>query len=93
MLARDLLAGDPGVLARVRRKLKYLLIDEFQDTDPLQLEIAELIGGGGGGADVEAGRLLFVGDPKQSIYRFRGADLAAYEVRRRAASRAALRSR
>ncbi len=76
VLARDLLAENPGVLARVRGKLRYLLIDEFQDTDPLQLEIAELIGG------KDAGRLFFVGDPKQSIYRFRGADLAAYEVAR-----------
>jgi ATP-dependent exoDNAse (exonuclease V) beta subunit len=76
VLARDLLAENPGVLARVRGKLRYLLIDEFQDTDPLQLEIAELIGG------TDAGRLFFVGDPKQSIYRFRGADLAAYEVAR-----------
>jgi ATP-dependent helicase/nuclease subunit A len=90
VLARDLLLERPAVLAEVRRKLKYLLIDEFQDTDPLQLEIAELIGGGQpGGAQragssppaspVEAGRLFFVGDPKQSIYRFRGADLGTYE--------------
>jgi len=87
VLARDLLVEHPVVLQSVRRKLRFLLIDEFQDTDPLQLEIAELIGGGSprrGGAvpQIEAGRLFFVGDPKQSIYRFRGADLASYEVAR-----------
>jgi len=94
VLARDLLLDNPAVLASVRRKLKHLLIDEFQDTDPLQLEIAELIGGrrpmrgdgaaagGRSPAGVDAGRLFFVGDPMQSIYRFRGADLAAYELAR-----------
>jgi ATP-dependent exoDNAse (exonuclease V) beta subunit len=98
VLARDLLAGSPEVLERVRRKFRFVLIDEFQDTDPLQLEIAELIGRGfptagsapatptsaaspAGGA-IDAGRLFFVGDPKQSIYRFRGADLAAYRLAR-----------
>jgi len=94
VFARDLLVDNPAVLASVRRRLRYLLIDEFQDTDPLQLEIAELIGGGrrlqangraaGGAArsGIDAGRLFFVGDPQQSIYRFRGADLAAYEAAR-----------
>jgi ATP-dependent exoDNAse (exonuclease V) beta subunit len=92
VLARDLLVENPAVLASIRRRLRFLLIDEFQDTDPLQLEIAELIGSGRPAADaygnrtqpppVEAGRVFFVGDPKQSIYRFRGADLAAYEMAR-----------
>ena len=82
VLARDLLSTHPSVLEDVRRRVRYLLIDEFQDTDPLQLEIAELIGGGTGRADAtgepDAGRLFFVGDPQQSIYRFRGADPAVY---------------
>jgi ATP-dependent exoDNAse (exonuclease V) beta subunit len=99
VFARDLLEGHPGALAAVRRRYRYLLIDEFQDTDPLQLEIAQLIGRETGrasdsdsvavavGATVsgegwEAGRCFFVGDPKQSIYRFRGADLEAYEAAR-----------
>ena len=63
-----------------------LLIDEFQDTDPIQIEIAVLIASD----DPEAGqkpwhevtlppgRLFFVGDPKQSIYRFRRADIDLY---------------
>ena len=64
-----------------------LLVDEFQDTDPLQYEIvlllAERRGGGAGDAydaELEPGRLFIVGDPKQSIYRFRGADYAAYRT-------------
>jgi ATP-dependent exoDNAse (exonuclease V) beta subunit len=87
VLARDLLLEAPAALEDVRRKVRFLLVDEFQDTDPLQLEITELIGGGrprrpGMHAEVEAGRLFFVGDPKQSIYRFRGADLVSYEAAR-----------
>lgn len=86
VLARDLL-DDPVVLADVRRTYRCLLVDELQDTDPLQLEIAERIGGvsSAGAAGVgngPGGRLFFVGDPKQSIYRFRGADPAAYELAR-----------
>ena len=86
VLARDVLRDNPGVLVDVRGRYRYLLIDEFQDTDPLQLEIARLIGAGEGEGEGEgewaAGKCFFVGDPKQSIYRFRGADLAAYEVAR-----------
>ena len=63
-----------------------MLLDEFQDTDPIQIEIAALIASD----DTEAGqvpwseitvtdgRLFFVGDPKQSIYRFRRADVAMF---------------
>jgi ATP-dependent helicase/nuclease subunit A len=80
VLARDLLRDHPDVLASVRHELKFLLVDEFQDTDPLQLEIVELIGSGSARIKPgDPGRLFFVGDPKQSIYRFRGADLASYE--------------
>jgi len=83
--ARDLLLRDPSVREHVRRRFTHLLIDEFQDTDPLQIEIAVLIAGGGGepapswqDAEIERGRLFFVGDPKQSIYRFRRADIDLY---------------
>ena len=63
---------------------RYLLIDEFQDTDPIQVELAILLATGASevGADdawhelpVDPGRVFFVGDPKQSIYRFRRADI------------------
>ncbi|MGH9299483.1 MAG: UvrD-helicase domain-containing protein, partial [Acidimicrobiales bacterium] len=80
VFARDVLRDEPGVRRDVRRRYRYLLIDEFQDTDPLQLEIAELIGADAG--IWEEGRCFFVGDPKQSIYRFRGADLEAYVAAR-----------
>jgi ATP-dependent helicase/nuclease subunit A len=50
--------------------LKLLLVDEFQDTDPLQVELVMALCDN----EVERGKLFFVGDFKQSIYRFRGAD-------------------
>ena len=69
---RTLLRDHPEVAARIRERYRFLLIDEFQDTDPLQTEIANAIAG------EEEGRLFFVGDPKQSIYRFRRADIEQY---------------
>ena len=94
VIARSLLR-DPEVGATVRKYLharyERLLLDEFQDTDPIQVEIAVLIAAtdpGLGGADpadiqwdaveVTPGHLFFVGDPKQSIYRFRRADIAMF---------------
>jgi len=88
VLARDLLTG-AGHGAAVRNALhqqyRRLLLDEFQDTDPIQIELAVRIAAGraGGAADwadvpVPPGRLFLVGDPKQSIYRFRRADIATY---------------
>lgn len=71
--ARDVLA-DEQVQRAVHKRYQRILLDEFQDTDPLQLEIARRIVAG----TDEAGRLFTVGDPKQSIYRFRRADIASY---------------
>ncbi len=67
------LAADDGSLARtLRARFPAALVDEFQDTDPLQYAIfAALYRGSGAPA-------FFVGDPKQAIYRFRHADLHAY---------------
>ncbi|OGO49629.1 MAG: hypothetical protein A2148_12180 [Chloroflexi bacterium RBG_16_68_14] len=84
--ARDLLRRDASVRQHVRQQFSHLLIDEFQDTDPLQIEIAVLLAGEETDgapppwheAAVEEGRLFFVGDPKQSIYRFRRADIDLY---------------
>ncbi len=59
--------------AALRRRYPVALIDEFQDTDPLQYSIFSRIYGGGGD-----GALLMIGDPKQAIYSFRGADIFAY---------------
>ncbi|ETA04872.1 UvrD-helicase domain-containing protein [Gordonia alkanivorans] len=73
VLARDVL-GKPEVAAAAHRRYQRVLLDEFQDTDPLQLTLAQRIVAGRD----ESGRLFTVGDPKQSIYRFRRADIAAY---------------
>ena len=71
---RDLLNNEAEIAKRVRDRYRYLLIDEFQDTDPLQTQIADAIARNG------SGRLFFVGDPKQSIYRFRRADIEQYNA-------------
>jgi len=90
-LARDLLRDHPRVREEIRQRIRFLLVDEFQDTDPVQYEIVLFLAeedGGAAGDPYEArlapGRLFIVGDPKQSIYRFRGADYSAF---RRAVAR------
>ncbi|MCL0245242.1 UvrD-helicase domain-containing protein [Corynebacterium sp. CCM 8835] len=64
------------VRGELHRRFTHLLIDEFQDTDPAQLRIIRAIAGDGG--DPIPGHLFTVGDPKQSIYRFRRADIDSY---------------
>ncbi|MCZ6695050.1 MAG: UvrD-helicase domain-containing protein [Acidobacteria bacterium] len=83
-LTRDMLSRSPVVRRDLTGRYRTLLVDEFQDTDPLQYEILFFLAGEGAGDDpwglpLEPGRLFIVGDPKQSIYRFRGADIEAYE--------------
>ena len=73
--ARDLVRDRPDVRRDFQRGMRYLLVDEFQDTDPLQLEIVLWLADG-----APAGSLFVVGDPKQSIYRFRRADIETYEA-------------
>lgn len=77
VLARELLR-DEDVRGRVRSRYTRILIDEFQDTDPIQLDLADLLTEDQAGAGTEPGRLFTVGDPKQSIYRFRRADISTY---------------
>ncbi|RMF21924.1 MAG: hypothetical protein D6760_08475, partial [Deltaproteobacteria bacterium] len=60
----------PALRDAVRARYDAVLIDEFQDTDSLQWRIFDRLFG--------SGRLFLIGDPKQSIYRFRGADVFAY---------------
>jgi ATP-dependent helicase/nuclease subunit A len=84
--ARDLLRDDPGVRARAQRRFARIFVDEFQDTDPLQAEIVWFLVGDPDDAPAEnwwevrpvPGKLFVVGDPKQSIYRFRRADVGIY---------------
>ncbi len=75
--ARELL-HDPSVRDELRARYATLLIDEFQDTDPLQIEIARAFATDPATGRLDPGRLFLVGDPKQSIYRFRHADMASY---------------
>jgi exodeoxyribonuclease V beta subunit len=72
-------AGGPRLAAELRRRYPVALVDESQDTDPLQGEIFRRVWG-------EAGLPLFlIGDPKQAIYSFRGADVRAYLAARESA--------
>ncbi|HLE85383.1 MAG TPA: UvrD-helicase domain-containing protein, partial [Thermoanaerobaculia bacterium] len=75
--ARDLLASRPDVAARARRRIDQLLVDELQDTDRLQCDVVAALGLDG--PEDERPGLFLVGDPKQSIYGWRNADLRAYE--------------
>jgi ATP-dependent exoDNAse (exonuclease V) beta subunit len=87
--ARDLVRDNDEVRREFQARFTHLFVDEFQDTDPLQAEVLLLLA-----ADDPSerdwrrvrprpGKLFIVGDPKQSIYRFRRADVGTYqEVRR-----------
>ena len=94
--ARDLLRDHDDVRRALAARFTRVLVDEFQDTDPLQTEIfwrlcgeppAEHDASDWTTFTLRPGTLFLVGDPKQAIYRFRGADIAAY-VRAREAFRA-----
>ncbi|MFZ4516529.1 MAG: UvrD-helicase domain-containing protein [Acidimicrobiia bacterium] len=86
-IARNIVRDHPSVRAQLARRWQCIAVDEFQDTDPLQVELVLLLAD----AQVEPGsplpsraqpapgRLFLVGDPKQSIYRFRRADLMMYQ--------------
>ena len=85
--ARDLLRDHDEVRRALAARFTHVLVDEFQDTDPLQTEIFWRLCGdppaSGETGDwtsfkLRPGALFLVGDPKQAIYRFRGADIAAY---------------
>lgn len=91
--ARDLLRDHETVRRALAARFAHVLVDEFQDTDPLQSEIFWRLCGEPGTAgtsedwttfQIRPGALFLVGDPKQAIYRFRGADVAAYVQAREA---------
>jgi ATP-dependent exoDNAse (exonuclease V) beta subunit len=83
--ARDLLRDHDAVRRALGERFRHVLVDEFQDTDPLQTEIFWRLCGDPPAPDahwsqfcMRPGSLFLVGDPKQAIYRFRGADVIAY---------------
>jgi CRISPR-associated exonuclease Cas4 len=84
MRTRDLLRSEEKVREAVAARYRYILVDEYQDTDPIQSEILFLISSEPGSAEswdsrrLRPGSLFMVGDPKQAIYRFRRADLKSY---------------
>ncbi len=86
---RDLVKNDAAVRHFLQRRFTHLFVDEFQDTDPLQAEILVLLAADDPDEDdwrrvrPVAGKLFLVGDPKQSIYRFRRADVVLYHALRR----------
>jgi len=91
--AGRLLRDHEPVRAALHQRYRHILVDEFQDTDPMQSEIifglaAERRPDDWRNAAIRPGALFLVGDPKQAIYRFRGAHVAAY-----AAVRDAFRAR
>lgn len=85
LLSARLLREHPNARKALGRKYCRLLVDEFQDTDPVQAEVCFLLGSdplsGNDWRTVtpRSGSLFFVGDPKQSIYRFRRADIQVYD--------------
>jgi len=84
--ARDLLRGDREARRDLGRRYAHLLVDEFQDTDPIQAEVCFLLASEPGSGNhwrtvtLRAGALFVVGDPKQSIYRFRRASYETYKM-------------
>ena len=81
--ARALVAGREEVRQALGKRYRHIFVDEFQDTDPIQAEILFLIGAEAQPATwqqavLRPGALFLVGDPKQAIYRFRGADIGVY---------------
>ena len=84
--ARDLLREHADVRRALGRRFAHILVDEFQDTSPLQTEIFWRLCGEPMDEEendwtrfrIRPGSLFLVGDPKQAIYRFRGADVGAY---------------
>ncbi len=70
-LAEALHADDAPARSRMRRRWRIVLVDEFQDTDPIQWQVIERAFAG-------ACTLVLIGDPKQAIYAFRGGDIVTY---------------
>ena len=82
--AEKLLTEHPEVLKKLKKRYTKIYVDEFQDTTGVQTGIIKLLSGGYGDDVTEnvfaEDKLLVVGDPKQSIYRFTGAEKAVYDA-------------
>lgn len=86
-LAVQALLSFPDLLASYRRRFRYIMIDEFQDNNQAQRDLLFVLAGDPNRADSQVpeptdlaeGKLFFVGDQKQSIYRFRGADVRVFK--------------
>jgi ATP-dependent helicase/nuclease subunit A len=84
ILARNLVQSNAEVRQYLQQRFTHIFIDEFQDTDPLQAEILLLLAGDDPAQSdwhavvPKAGKLFVVGDPKQSVYKFRRADVVLY---------------
>lgn len=86
VLAADILSTDVELRGHYKRRIKSILIDEFQDNDELQKELLFLLAerddrvsiGVPEPEELAPDKLFFVGDEKQSIYRFRGADVSVF---------------
>ncbi len=94
LLTRNLVRDNLEVRTYLQRRFSHLFVDEFQDTDPLQAEIILLLAADNAAESnwrettPVAGKLFVVGDPKQSIYKFRRADVVLYqELRERLVQR------
>lgn len=90
--ARALVRQHDDVRRALGERYRHIFIDEFQDTDPVQTEILFGIAGTDRAERwqdgvLRAGALFMVGDPKQAIYRFRGADIGSYSQARAAIER------
>jgi len=84
--ARDLLRDSPRARREIKQQFQAILVDEFQDTDPVQYELILYLAEDStrdartwSQVQLEPGKLFIVGDPKQSIYAFRRADIEAYD--------------
>ena len=96
LLARNLVRDNPAIRRDLQDRFTHIFVDEFQDTDPLQAEILMLLAADNPDENdwrevrPIVGKLFMVGDPKQSIYRFRRADVALYQnIKRRLLDRGA----
>ena len=71
---RDLLRNNEEIRQKLVSQYKYYMVDEYQDTNELQYELVMLLTN-----ELKSAKLFIVGDPKQSIYRFRGADVSIFK--------------